>query len=321
MVKKKSWIWSLMVIVLIAVTSYAFFLLTDRTPLPEGFVYGNGHIEGRDVKVAAEREGRVLQHSLVEGESVTAGDVLVEIDPSDAEDLIRATEAELTSLKENIAAIDNQLSTWRHHVETAERQLQRVRSLQAKKLASQHDIDTAENAVKEAQGQLQVLRNQRKSLNAQVEAANARVSLAESQRDKLEVTAPLSGTVLIRAVETGEIVSAGQPLAVIVDLGRLELKVYVSTHNLNRINLGDDARIRVDGLERYFTAKVSRIDDFAQFTPRDIHMPDERQRMVYGVTLILDNTDNELKPSMPADAWIRWDTTAEWPELLMVPGS
>ncbi|MTI64848.1 efflux RND transporter periplasmic adaptor subunit [Methylophaga sp.] len=321
MVKKKSWIWSLMVIVLIAVTSYAFFLLTDRTPLPEGFVYGNGHIEGRDVKVAAEREGRVLQHSLVEGESVTAGDVLVEIDPSDAEDLIRATEAELTSLKENIAAIDNQLSTWRHHVETAERQLQRVRSLQAKKLASQHDIDTAENAVKEAQGQLQVLRNQRKSLNAQVEAANARVSLAESQRDKLEVTAPLSGTVLIRAVETGEIVSAGQPLAVIVDLGRLELKVYVSTHNLNRINLGDDARIRVDGLERYFTAKVSRIDDFAQFTPRDIHMPDERQRMVYGVTLILDNTDNELKPGMPADAWIRWDTTAEWPELLMVPGS
>jgi HlyD family secretion protein len=321
MVKKKSWIWSLMVIVLIAVTSYAFFLLTDRTPLPEGFVYGNGHIEGRDVKVAAEREGRVLQHSLVEGESVTAGDVLVEIDPSDAEDLIRATEAELTSLKENIAAIDNQLSTWRHHVETAERQLQRVRSLQAKKLASQHDIDTAENAVKEAQGQLQVLRNQRKSLNAQVEAANARVSLAESQRDKLEVTAPLSGTVLIRAVETGEIVSAGQPLAVIVDLGRLELKVYVSTHNLNRINLGDDARIRVDGLERYFTAKVSRIDDFAQFTPRDIHMPDERQRMVYGVTLILDNTDNELKPGMPADAWIRWDTTADWPELLMVPGS
>lgn len=319
--KKKSWIWSLMVIVLIAVTSYAFFLLTDRTPLPGGVVYGNGHIEGRDVKVAAEREGRVLQHSLVEGESVTEGDVLVEIDPSDAEDLIRATEAELTSLKENIAAIDNQLSTWRHHVETAERQLQRVRSLQAKKLASQHDIDTAENAVKEAQGQLQVLRNQRKSLNAQVEAANARVSLAESQRDKLEVTAPLSGTVLIRAVETGEIVSAGQPLAVIVDLGRLELKVYVSTHNMNRINLGDDARIRVDGLERYFTAKVSRIDDFAQFTPRDIHMPDERQRMVYGVTLILDNTDNELKPGMPADAWIRWDTTAEWPELLMVPGS
>ena len=80
-------------------------------------------------------------------------------------------------------------------------------------------------------------------------------------------------------------------------------------------------RVRVDGLERYFTAKVSRIDDFAQFTPRDIHMPDERQRMVYGVTLILDNTDNELKPGMPADAWIRWDTTAEWPELLMVPGS
>ena len=135
------------------------------------------------------------------------------------------------------------------------------------------------------------------------------------------VAAPCVCAVLLRAVETGEVVAAGQPLALIVDLNRLELKVYVSANHLNRLHLGDEARIRVDGVDREFVANVSRIDDFAQFTPRDVHMPDERQRMVYGVTLALDNPDGLLKPGMPADAWIRWDATQQWPASLPVPAS
>ena len=59
--KSSSWIWSIVVIVLVAVTSYGLFLLTQGASLPEGFVYGNGHIEGRDVKLAAERGGRVVR--------------------------------------------------------------------------------------------------------------------------------------------------------------------------------------------------------------------------------------------------------------------
>jgi HlyD family secretion protein len=66
--KNPSWIWSLAVIVLVAVVSYGLFWLTQGKPLPEGFVYGNGYIEGRDVKLAAERGGRVLRHRLLEGD-------------------------------------------------------------------------------------------------------------------------------------------------------------------------------------------------------------------------------------------------------------
>lgn len=317
--KSSSWIWSIVVIVLVAVTSYGLFLLTQGASLPEGFVYGNGHIEGRDVKLAAERGGRVVRHSLVEGEPVSAGDPLVEIDPEDANEQIRAAQADLDSLKEKIAAIESERNTWSHHAETAKRQLERVRALLAKKLAAQQDIDAAENAVKEAQGRLHMLQDQRGALEAQQQAADARLALARSQRGKLEVTAPLSGVVLIRAVETGEVVAVGQPLAVIVDLSRLELKVYVSAADLNHLHLADEAAVRVDGLSRTFNGRVSRIDDLAQFTPRDVHMPDERQRMVYGVTLALDNPEGLLKPGMPADAWIRWDAAKPWPNPLTVP--
>ena len=64
---------------------------------------------------------------------------------------------------------------------------------------------------------------------------------------------------------------------------------------------------------------MARVDSQAQFTPRDIHMPDERVRLVFGVTLALENEDGRLKPGMPADAWIRIDDVA-WPERLPIPG-
>ena len=67
------------------------------------------------------------------------------------------------------------------------------------------------------------------------------------------------------------------------------------------------------------TARVSRVDAQAQFTPRDIHVPEERTRLVFGVTLALDNREGQLKPGMPADAWVRWDPATAWPAQLVVP--
>lgn len=317
--KSQSWLWSLIAVLVLAGGSYGVFVLLGEEPLPQGIVYGNGHIEGREVRIAAEVAGRVIEHSLAEGSKVSAGDTVAVIDPSDARDRLRSARAELAAGREKRDAFDSQIATWRHHLMTAEKQLQRVRELRSRNLASASDLDQAENAVREAQGQLQSLERQREAAEEQVAARAAQVALAESQLGKAEVAAPMSGTILIRAVETGEVVDAGQPLATVVNLQQLELKVYVPGDIVTRLGLGDPATIRVDGLSKDFSAKVGRIDDFAQFTPRDVHMPEERVRMVYGVTLVPDNPGGALKPGMPADAWIRWDPDTEWPATLSVP--
>ena len=64
---------------------------------------------------------------------------------------------------------------------------------------------------------------------------------------------------------------------------------------------------------------VARIDAQAQFTPRDVHMADERSRTVYGVTVEAANPEGLLKPGMPADAWILWNGKAGWPARLQPP--
>ena len=56
--KPQSWLWSLIAVLVLAGASYGIFLLLGEDALPEGIIYGNGHIEGREVRIAAEVAGR-----------------------------------------------------------------------------------------------------------------------------------------------------------------------------------------------------------------------------------------------------------------------
>ena len=317
---RRSWLWSLLVLLAVGGISYGAFLATRSPKLPEGFLYGNGHIEGTEVRIASEVAGRVTEQSLTEGQRVNAGQTVVVIDAQTSRNQLSAVQGELAALRESKAALESQVSIWSHHVETAHSQLSRARNLARKKLASERDVEEAEDGAREAEGQLASLRAQTEALDGQIDSAEAKVRLAETRVAKTEIEAPTDGTVLVRAVEVGEVVQPGQPLGVVVDLSRLELKVYVPEREIGKIRLGSAARVRVDAFpDRYFDGRVARVDEYAQFTPRDIHMPEERTRMVYGVTLALDNPGERLKPGMPADAWIRWDDARAWPDMLPVP--
>lgn len=106
----------------------------------------------------------------------------------------------------------------------------------------------------------------------------------------------------------------------LVRLSQIELKIYLPESLIGKVKLDAPARVRVDAFpKRLFDARIERVDQEAQFTPRDIHMPQERTRMVFGVTLAVDNRERLLKPGMPADAWILWQPRAGWPAHLFVP--
>jgi len=314
--------WTLLALLLIAAGAYAGYLFMLAPPLPTGFVYGSGHVEATEVRLAAEVGGRVVEQRLIEGERVIQDAVLVVIDPLTSRDQLAAAQDDATSLRASRAALDAQIETWTHHLSTAREQRARIQKLAAAQVASQQSLDTATDAVNQAEGELGRLRAQRASLEAQIGSAQSRVRLAETNFTRTEIRAPQDATVLVRAVETGEVIQPGQPLALLADLERIELKVYLDANDAGKVKLGQTAKVRVEALPTsVFEARVARVDAYAQFTPRDIHVPNERAQMVYGVTLTVDNPEQRLKPGMPADAWIQWDDQAPWPPRLLVPRS
>lgn len=152
------------------------------------------------------------------------------------------------------------------------------------------------------------------ALERQRDQAEATLAEAESVLRDLTIVAPTAGTVTVRMVDVGEVVTAGAPLFELVDLDRLYLQVYVPEVYIGKVRLALPARIYTDAFpDQPFEATVRYIASKAEFTPKEVQTPDERVKLIYAVKLYLtDNPDHRLTPGLPADAVIRWKEDTAW---------
>lgn len=137
---------------------------------------------------------------------------------------------------------------------------------------------------------------------SQVEVARAAIGVIEAQREKLKLVAPISGVVLSRSVEPGEVAIPGSPLMTLAKLDDLRIKVFIPEDRYGSVRIGQSALVSVDSFPgKTFTATVVRIADQAEFTPRNVQTEEGRRTTVFAVELKVDNPDHLLKPGMPAD--------------------
>ncbi len=168
--------------------------------------------------------------------------------------------------------------------------------------AAQAGISQAEAAVSQAKAQVVLSRSNLETTQKAIQQAQLTLDLANMQLAKLTVYAPISGTVLTRTIEKGEILQAGLTAMTIGILDDLTITVYISENLYGQIKLGDQAKLSFDSFpDVIFSGEVIRIADQAEFTPRNVQTKEERQNTVYAVKLTVDDPDHQLIPGMPAD--------------------
>ena len=278
--------------------AYTRFVQTE--PLPEGLIQANGRIEGDPVMVSSKYPGRIASISVKEGDDVTAGDVLVQLEAEEIAAKVRQAE-------EGVAAVEHQVQAVRSQCEQAQRDARRFRDLYAEGTATEREAEEAELAENVAQ-------EQQTAIEAQLRQAKAMLDEVCSARDDLTLTAPADGVITNRLHEPGTVIAAGTPVLTLVNLDTLYLKVYVPENQIGMLALGLDAKIYTDAFPNEpFDASVAYIASRAEFTPKEVQTPDERVKTVYAVKLNLKaNPGHRLTPGIPADAVIRWDETVPW---------
>ncbi|HEU5283437.1 MAG TPA: efflux RND transporter periplasmic adaptor subunit [Burkholderiales bacterium] len=259
----------------------------------------------------------------------------------DEETRARLTEAQarLRAARERLQQTQTRVSTLEHHLDKSRADHARNQDLLAKGFISERQLANSENALRQAEGDLAEARRLAAAAQAEVEGAQASVAGIERQRpallqslqqeagaaraardeltvarDELRVVAPVEGTVITRVSQAGELVSPGKPIVLLADVARPYLRVYLPEREIGKVKLGDSARVYVDSFpDRPFEAIVVEVANKAEFTPKDVHMPDERATLVYAVKLEIGNPQGVLKPGMPASAHIRWQPSVAWP--------
>jgi HlyD family secretion protein len=243
-------------------------------------VVASGRIESpHRVDLGVQITGTVKAVPVNEGQSVAAGQVLIQLEDAEgvasarqAELAVTQAQAKLRQLREVQAPLAEQAALQAQvNQATSTRALQRTQELFNKGFIGQAALDEATRAEQVARSQLKITQQQLSSARAggsdmavaeaALSQAQAGAELARARLRYSQVLAPAAGTLIARNVEPGDAVQAGKVLMVLSPEGETHVVVQIDEKHLNLLKLGQTASVSSDAYpDQRFTAELMYIN-------------------------------------------------------------
>ena len=255
-----------------------------------------GTFEATEVIVSAEASGKLIHFRADEGVQLTCGEEVGLIDTVQLHLQKMQLLANRKSVDTQRPDIGKQIAATRQQIAKAEQEKSRVERLLQSNAANRKQWDdwNAEIALlnKQLEAQLSTLQKSTASLNEQSASVAIQVAQVEDKLQKSRIISPISGTVLAKYAEAGELASVGKPLFKIADVENMYLRAYITSKQLAEVKLGQQVALYADfgdGERKPFEGTVTWISDKAEFTPKTILTDDERANQVYAIKIAFRN--------------------------------
>lgn len=263
-----------------------------------------GTFETTEVLVSAEASGRLLYFDIEEGMLLKAGEEVGVVDTVQLYLKKLQLEASIKSVEEQRPDILKQVAATKEQISAAQRERNRVANLLKVGAANQKQLDDAEDQLEVLRKQLvaqnSTLSNSHQSLTWQSSSVGIQVAQVEDQLKKCHITSPITGTVLAKYAEAGELTAMGTPLFKVADTEQMYLRAYITSEQLLQVKLGQKVTVFSDyGTDEHkqYPGVVTWISDTSEFTPKTILTKNERANLVYAVKIAVHN-DGLLKIGM-----------------------
>ncbi|MGV0951154.1 MAG: HlyD family secretion protein [Azonexus sp.] len=312
----------------LALTAAGGYFLYQQRPagLPAGFASGNGRLEAVEVDIATKIAGRLAELGPHEGDMVVTGDVVGRLDADDLRAQLRAAEAVVAQAQKAVEEAWAGVRKSRTDVSLAGKTLKRSESLVDKGFISRSKLDTDQTSMEGSMAGMDQAQSRVDEADAAVAAAVARVESLQSTLNDTSLKAPISGRVLYRLAEPGEVLAAGGKALTLLDLSDMYMTIYLPTDKAGQVALNSEARIVLDALPgQPIPAVLSFVAPKAQFTPREVETRTEREKLMFRIKVKPDPAwlaayRDLAKGGMPGVAYVRLDADTPWPANLRLDG-
>ena len=273
----------------------------------DGDYDASGSFEATEIIVSSEASGKIERLSVMEGQQLEQGQQVGLIDTTQLYlqkmNLLSNVKG-VRSQRPNIAA---QTASIKEQITTLEREKQRTTNLIEANAATQKQLDDINGQMEVLEKQLaasqSTLQKSSQNITAQSSALDIQIEQLDDRLQKSIITSPITGTVLNKYSEQGELANMGTPLFKIADINNMTLRVYVTNDQLSAIKLNDKVQVFVDesndsdANNRAYEGVVTWISDKSEFTPKTIQTKNERANLVYAMKVTVKN-DGYLKIGM-----------------------
>jgi HlyD family secretion protein len=280
-----------------------------------------GTLERDRIELIAEAQEPIIEIPVTEGQMVDAGQLLMRLDGSLQQSRIRKAQAEMREAQARLAELERGprpevLREARARLEGAgqdyqvkERELKRAEELVEKSLLSPSELDLALShrelaraSMKQARASLDALEagttvEELDQARGRVQAMAAAVDSLQISASRLDILAPVSGTIDAISYELGERPAAGKTVLVLLSGEPVFARVYVPQSLRAKITPGTSAHVHLDGIDQPAEARVRWVASEATFTPYFALTQKDRSRLSYLAEVVLSDQRASLWPS------------------------
>ncbi|WP_295007819.1 efflux RND transporter periplasmic adaptor subunit [uncultured Dechloromonas sp.] len=317
----------LLVLVPVLLAAGGWYLYQQRpSGLPAGFASGNGRLEATEVDVATKIAGRLAELGPREGDWVEAGAAVGRLDADDLRAQLRAAQAQVVQAQRTVDETRAGARKSKADAALAGKMLKRSEELVGRGFISRNKLDTDQTGMEGAMAGMAQAQSRVAEAGAAVATAQARVDSLQATLNDTSLKSPISGRVLYRLAEAGEVLAAGGKALTLVDLSDMFMTLYLPTDKAGLVAMGGEARIVLDALPgEAIPASVSFVAPKAQFTPREVETRSEREKLMFRIKLKADPAwlaahRDLAKGGMPGAGFVRLDAAAPWPANLQIKG-
>ena len=284
----------------------------------------------REVKISPEVPGEIIELPIKEGMKVSAGDLLININPDLYQSSVSRAQAGLNTAKANMANSKARLAQAKARLMNSETDYKRQKQLNDDGVVSNADFDRIRSEYEVAKAEVVAAEESLHASEYNIKSAAATVKEANDNLKRTTIYSPMDGTVSKLNVELGERVvgtaqMAGTELMRVADLTKMEVHVEVNESDIVRVKIGDKATVEVDAyLNRKFTGTVKEIANSSAASG----IQSTNEITVFNVKISIDGESykdlvdpknphlSPFRPGMSANVEI---LTNELDNILMVP--
>jgi len=264
----------------------------------------SGVFETKEIIISAKGSGEIMYFNVEEGQTVEALTILGYIDTTQLYLKKLQLEMNAKAIKNQLVDINKQTAALEQQIATAKTEKTRIESLLKSEAATPKQLDDINAQIATLEKQLEATKISMQQSNSGVEDTKSSVAVQIAQvNDQIKnsiIQSPITGTILTKYVEQGELAVQGRPLFKVADMNNMFLRAYITASQLTELKIGQQVRVFSDmgkSDRREYQGTVTWISDKAEFTPKTILTKDERANLVYAVKVLVKN-DGYIKKGM-----------------------